>query len=1001
MDRPTLLDRRPLGIPNYLVFALLAVLVVALIPRGARRALETNTNKVEDWLPASYAESVDLSWFRDQFGNEAFVVASWDGCTLGSPERLTLLAEKLADEPLDGEIARAAQVSPHSDRRLFSRVVTGTDMIDQLVAAPTRLPREDAIARLEGAFVGPPTVAGDDDSRTTCLVAYLSSEAMATNRTMRLAIDRLVEIAKQDCGIDGSKLHIGGPPVDNVAIDVEGEKTLKTLAGLSGLVGLVLAYVCFRSWRLTGMVLVVATLAAGASLAMVFYFGAFEVLVWGVPSPRLGKLDAVLMSMPAVVYVLALSGAIHFVNYYRDAVHADGRRGAVERAARMALVPCGLAALTTAIGLASLSTSDILPIEKFGVFSAIGVMGAVALLFTILPVALHRFAPPPVPRAASASSGMPGWARSIAERICRHHAWVSFGAVAMMVLFALGLPRMESSVKLIKLLHPEADLVQDYAWLESQLGNLVPMEVVVAVPSELRRGVNDHPEASGKCYAMTTYERLTLARRISEQLEQLEPVSRVLNASTFAPDAPDSRSPSNRRTREYIVSEAVDKNRSELREFLRWERPDGIDDAQAPRELWRASARIAALEDIDYGQFVGQLRETVEPILETYRARDQLVEELASQGKSLAGARISLIVPDDFDSTDALFATLLREAGVTTVTDGRRGSLWTVPVGELESLTDEQQLKLEGDDAVVTLDAGVAQQLRQQDISCTLLKPSETLSDSSIQAVYTGVVPLVYKTQRQLLVSLQQSLVVASALIAIVLIVLLRSMGGGLATMIPNLFPLVVVFGGLGWLGIPIDIGIMMTASVALGVAVDDTIHFVSWFRRGLSQGLTRYEAALESYERCALAMVQTTIIAGLGLAVFALSTFTPTQQFGYLMVTILTAALVGDLILLPALLVGPVGSLFPASARRFSDDLDAAQPGKSDPQLPTPTASEDQSNFAGAAELVVSETAQQAVEPREERLLTQDEAHETLSPANAVLHARLRAFRRDSQQQR
>jgi hypothetical protein len=65
------------------------------------------------------------------------------------------------------------------------------------------------------------------------------------------------------------------------------------------------------------------------------------------------------------------------------------------------------------------------------------------------------------------------------------------------------------------------------------------------------------------------------------------------------------------------------------------------------------------------------------------------------------------------------------------------------------------------------------------------------------------------------------------------------------------------------------------------------------------------------AYERCATAMTQTTMIAGLGLAVFALSTFTPTQRFGILMLTLMTAALLGDLIFLPAILAGPFGRVF------------------------------------------------------------------------------------------
>jgi uncharacterized membrane protein YdfJ with MMPL/SSD domain len=140
---------------------------------------------------------------------------------------------------------------------------------------------------------------------------------------------------------------------------------------------------------------------------------------------------------------------------------------------------------------------------------------------------------------------------------------------------------------------------------------------------------------------------------------------------------------------------------------------------------------------------------------------------------------------------------------------------------------------------------------------------------------------------------------------------LANGVAAGLVSMIPNVFPVLVVFGVMCHLNIEIDIGTMMTASVAMGVAVDDTIHFLSWFRAHLDEGMTRVEAVIQSYRRVGPAMTQTTIVGGLGLFVFALSTFTPTQRFGTLMLVMLVAALAGDLILLPALLAGPAGRFF------------------------------------------------------------------------------------------
>ena len=147
---------------------------------------------------------------------------------------------------------------------------------------------------------------------------------------------------------------------------------------------------------------------------------------------------------------------------------------------------------------------------------------------------------------------------------------------------------------------------------------------------------------------------------------------------------------------------------------------------------------------------------------------------------------------------------------------------------------------------------------------------------------------------------------------AFVFMILLRSAPASLVAMIPNIFPVVVVFGFMSWIGVKVDVGTMMTASVALGVAVDDTMHYLTWFSDGISQGMTPKEAALNGYRRCAAAMTESTLIAGLGLFSFAFSTFVPTQRFGIMMLSILAAAEFGDLVFLPALLTcSPFGRFF------------------------------------------------------------------------------------------
>jgi predicted RND superfamily exporter protein len=192
------------------------------------------------------------------------------------------------------------------------------------------------------------------------------------------------------------------------------------------------------------------------------------------------------------------------------------------------------------------------------------------------------------------------------------------------------------------------------------------------------------------------------------------------------------------------------------------------------------------------------------------------------------------------------------------------------------------------------------------------MKSATITEDASrIKAIeISGLMPLVHEIQRQLLYDLFSSFLTAFLLIAIVMTIVQAGFISGLITMIPNVFPSLALFGILGWLNVPVDIGSVMTASIAMGIAVDDTLHFLNYYRRSLDSGCSQEDAILQSYKHCGKAMIQTTLVCGAGLAVFALSDFLPTARFAWMMLALLGSALVGDLVLLPALLLNPLGRM-------------------------------------------------------------------------------------------
>jgi len=174
-----------------------------------------------------------------------------------------------------------------------------------------------------------------------------------------------------------------------------------------------------------------------------------------------------------------------------------------------------------------------------------------------------------------------------------------------------------------------------------------------------------------------------------------------------------------------------------------------------------------------------------------------------------------------------------------------------------------------------------------------------------------GSVPMIYQTQQQMLDDLVNSFFSAFAMVAVVLMLVFRSVLCGLICMIPNVLPCAIAFGAMGYAGLPVDLGTILTASAALGIAVDDSMHFITWFQQSTAAGADAQQAVRQALRYCARAMIQTTLICALGLVVFCLSDFKPIANFGATMFTLLFLALVGDLVCLPALLLTPIGKPF------------------------------------------------------------------------------------------
>jgi len=189
-----------------------------------------------------------------------------------------------------------------------------------------------------------------------------------------------------------------------------------------------------------------------------------------------------------------------------------------------------------------------------------------------------------------------------------------------------------------------------------------------------------------------------------------------------------------------------------------------------------------------------------------------------------------------------------------------------------------------------------------------------------VRAEFTGVMPLINAIQKTLLRDLFTSFLSACGVITLVMMAVEGGVVSGLVAMIPNVFPMILLFGLLGWTAAALDIGSVMTASIALGMAVDGTFHFLTFFRRGLvadagaggtPSAAARAAAVHAAFRHSAAALCASSFVCGVGILAFAPSSFAPTRRFAWMLSLLVFAALVGDLVVLPALLASPLGRWF------------------------------------------------------------------------------------------
>ncbi len=167
----------------------------------------------------------------------------------------------------------------------------------------------------------------------------------------------------------------------------------------------------------------------------------------------------------------------------------------------------------------------------------------------------------------------------------------------------------------------------------------------------------------------------------------------------------------------------------------------------------------------------------------------------------------------------------------------------------------------------------------------------------------TGIIPLLSRTIYATITSMIKSYLFAILVISGAIILFLGHFKLGLLSMFPNILPIIMTLGYMGWTGIPLDLYTLLIGSIALGLVVDDTIHFMFNFRRYHDKTSKVADAVKMTLESSGLAMLVTSIVLACGSFVFMASEMRNLYYFGMLTGMTIITALLADYFLIPALL--------------------------------------------------------------------------------------------------
>jgi uncharacterized protein len=656
-----------------------------------------------------------------------------------------------------------------------------------------------------------------------------------------LDIEKLAESFEPYFG----QMHFAGLPHLRVIIAKRIQGEMYIFIALSLSITALLLYIFFRSFRVVMICLSVVTIAVIWAMGSMAFMGF--------------RLSILMALIPPLMIVIGVPNCTYLMTKFHQEVKVHGNKmKALTRVIEKVGTATLLTNFTTAIGFLTFAFTNSEKLMEFGISASLNVMMVFILSICILPI-FASFSKTPKERHLKHLDRKfaSGLIKGIMFLIQKKRPYVYVVTLILVVISIVGLIQIKATGNITGDLPKDDQILKDIQFIEKHFGGSIPFEVMI------------NYKEPGRLFKKSTLEKLEEIQNnykqdtlFSKSISVVDFI-KVINMSYYGND-PDKYE---------LIS---NRDRARLKKYI-----DNFD---------MTNANGGALS----------VKELLDTTNTTVRVRCQMKDlgsyEVAEK-VDLIREKIDSILNPDRKDIERLYAKV--EKGKKEYIDsilGNHPGIYNSLTKEISAGNEDVQFKLDSDPELVRT------YFSKKDFNTQL---RNAINHEYFDLTMTGTSVVASEGTKYLVINLFSSLLFAIICISILMAILFRSWRMVIVAMIPNLIPLVVTGGIMGWAGIPLKPSTLLVFSIALGISVDDTIHYLAKYRQELkTKQWDLKECVLMAVKETGLGMFYTSIVLFCGFSVFLFSQFGGTQALGLLISITLLVAMITNLLILPSLLL-------------------------------------------------------------------------------------------------